>query len=80
MTNKEGDGDFVTVGEFRRQGVTTNVALEKVIVALWGMDGRGGIVGDIRDIKTKSKITDRVITLIVGISASVVTALILRMI
>ena len=78
MSDGNGDGEgYVTRGEFRGYVATTNSALEKVNMALWGGEGTTGIVGDIRELKTRGKMGDRIITLILGIVCSVVTALII---
>lgn len=50
--------DFVTKDECERvrESCATTVSIEKVNLALWGEDGRGGIVKDIQDIKSQFKI------------------------
>ena len=73
-----GNGDFVTVREFRGYVDTTHEALDRINVALWGESGRNGIVGDIRDIKTKGKIWDRATNFIIGILGAIITAILLR--
>ena len=78
--NETADGDFVTVGEFRRYVDTTHDALEKINVALWGDSGRNGIVGDLRDIKLQRKIGDRIVNFIIGIIGAAITAFILKVI
>lgn len=80
--NGDGDSDFLTVGEYTRQvescQKTVFSNLERINMALWGVNGRGGIVGDIRDIKMKGKMWDRIMTVITSIIVAVITACILR--
>ena len=79
MTDGDGDGDgYVTHREFRSYVSTTNHALEKMNLALWGSEGTTGIVSTLQDIKTKGKTWDRIITLILGILCSVITAYIIK--
>lgn len=78
MSSGNGDGDgYVTRAEFRGYVVTTNSALERMNLALWGGEGTTGIVGDLREMKTKGKTWDRIITLFLGIVCSVITAYII---
>lgn len=77
MTEGDGDG-YVTHREFKSYVVATNSALERMNLALWGGEGRTGIVGALQDIKTKGKTWDRIITLILGILCSVITAYVIK--
>ena len=77
MTDGDGDG-YVTRIEFKNYVVTTNSALEKVNLALWGSEGTTGIVGSLQEMRTKGKMWDRIITLILAILGSVITAVVIR--
>lgn len=77
--NDDGNGDdYVTRGEFRGYVSTTNSALERINMALWGTEGTTGIVGTLHEMKTKGKMWDRILTVLLAVIGSVVTALIIR--
>jgi hypothetical protein len=79
MNDGNGDGDgFVTQAEFKGYVTTTNSGLERMNLALWGSEGTTGIVGTLHEMKTKGKMWDRILTVLLAVIGSVVTALIIR--
>jgi len=77
MTDGDGDG-YVTRAEFSRYVTAMNSSLEKINLALWGSEGTTGIIGTLQEMKTKGKMWDRIITMILAVLGSVITAYILK--
>ena len=79
MKMSDGDGDgYVQMTEFESHVITENSALQRINLALWGAEGTTGIVKDIHDLKTQSRLIERLTTFAVGIISAVLTALILK--
>ena len=72
------DEGYVTHSELRQYLQPINASLNRIILALWGENGRGGIVGDVRDLKTKGRIGERIITFLIGIIGAVIGAYIIK--
>jgi len=51
--------------------------MDKIEIALWGVDGRGGIVKDIGDIKASLRLWGQLKTFGLGIASTVIAALII---
>lgn len=85
MDENNGNGDghintsqFVTRNECVANHAGLILDIRSIKNALWGGEGRTGIVSDIQTIKTRREMGDRVLTLVVGILSSIITAYIIR--
>ena len=64
-----------------REDCTGVASVEKINLALWGKDGRGGIVKDIADIKSQLKVYSGVVRqLAVPILVAVIVAVLAKLI
>lgn len=87
---KDGDGNagysqpasgmtrYVTFEQFKQYAELNDEEHDKVSLALWGAEGRNGLIGDVRDIKLWIKILGFVGGIAITIIAPLVTTFLLQ--
>ncbi len=82
--NGEGTGavgaSAVSYGEYRAFSKGILADLKEFRLILTGTDGRGGLVGEVRDLQSQSKFMRSVGSVVSGVLSAIVTAVILKFI
>lgn len=81
MDDDNGNGDgYVHMETFQNYVASNDSKLDRVLLALWGEEGTKGLVKDIHELKSQSRLMQSVGSVLSGVLSAVATAIILRLI